>query len=100
MPLFSSYIRSPLCFSPAELRSLSYEMDHPVDEISHASNLKLRRDFLLERRRRLRIALAMVHPGANPDDEEARHTRLSKECRDMDAAIASVNAALVNLSTH
>jgi hypothetical protein len=98
MPVFSTYIRSPLCFSPSELRSLAYEMDHPVDEVSHAANLKLRRDFLIERRRRLRVALEMVHPGANPDDEEARHTRLSKECRDIDAAITSVNSALHTLN--
>jgi hypothetical protein len=93
-----AYTRSPLCFTPRELRHLSWELDHPTDDVSHMSNLCLRRDFLLEKRRRLNLAFSIVHgDAAHPNDEATRHTRLMKDRRDVDAALRSVTTALSNL---
>jgi hypothetical protein len=87
-------LRNPLSFTMAELLRLSHELDHPVDERSHTANLCLRRDFLMERQRRLYESFRISHPGFHHDDESVRHTRLSKDIRDTEAALRSVTVAI------
>jgi hypothetical protein len=87
-------LRNPLSFSMKELQRLAHELDHPTDERSHTANLVLRRDFLLERQRRLFVSFRLAHPGLHHDDESVRHTRIAKDVRDMDAALRAVTLAL------
>jgi hypothetical protein len=87
-------LRNPLSFTMAELLRLSHELDHPLDERSHTANLCLRRDFLMERQRRLFASFRISHPGLHYDDESVRHTRLAKDIRDVEAALRSVTVAL------
>jgi hypothetical protein len=89
--------RSPLGFSIDEMRRLSYELDHPQDRTSHAANLFLRRDYLVEQRRRLNASIGITRPGVSRDDETFRHTRLAKDLKTVDAALHSVNEALASL---
>jgi hypothetical protein len=91
-----SFSPSPLCFTPSELKRLSFELDHPVDDVSHTANLCLRRDFLNEKRRRLRAAIGILHPNGtpHPDDEATRHTRVARDVRSVDAALRTVTLAL------
>jgi hypothetical protein len=89
--------RSPLGFSIDEMRRLSYELDHPQDRRSHAANLQLRRDYLIEQKRRLNSSVGITRPGVSEDDETFRHTRLAKDIRTVDAALHSVNEALASL---
>jgi hypothetical protein len=92
-------MRSNLTFTVAEMKRLIYELDHPSDMVSHAANLSLRRDFLVEKKRRLNCAVSICKPGATQDDEAFRHTRLAKDIRDVDAALRSVNDALNKLGS-
>jgi DNA-directed RNA polymerase subunit L len=87
-------LRNPLSFTMAELLRLSHELDHPIDERSHTANLCLRRDYLMEKQRRLYASFRISHPGLHFDDESVRHTRIAKDLRDVEAALRSVSIAL------
>jgi hypothetical protein len=87
-------VRNPLNFTKAELLRLSHELDHPMDERSHLANLCLRRDFLMEKQRRLFASFHIAHPGLHHEDESVRHLRISKDLRDAEAALRSVTVAL------
>jgi hypothetical protein len=87
-------LRNPISFSMAELLRLAHELDHPVDEASHMANLRLRRDYLMEKQRRLFNSFRIAHPGLHHDDESVRHTRIAKDIRDVDAAVNSVLIAM------
>jgi hypothetical protein len=87
-------LRNPLSFTMAELLRLSHELDHPIDERSHTANLCLRRDYLMEKQRRLFSSFRISHPGLHYDDESVRHTRIAKDIRDVEAALRSVTVAL------
>jgi hypothetical protein len=89
--------RSPLSFSMNELRTLQYELDHPVDAQSHSANLSIRHDYLVEKRRRLVQSVRIVDPHASQDDETFRHTRLARDIRDADAALRTVQKAMSQL---
>jgi hypothetical protein len=86
--------RNPLNFTKAELLRLSHELDHPMDERSHLANLCLRRDFLMEKQRRLFASFHIAHPGLHHEDESVRHTRIARDIRDVNAALRSVTLAL------
>jgi hypothetical protein len=90
--------RSPLSFSQEEARQLIYELDHPLDPVSHAANLSIRRDYLVEKKRRLGASVCISYPGACQDDDAFRHTRLAKDIRNCDASIKIVNKALSELN--
>jgi hypothetical protein len=94
MPSGFHFARSPLSFSIDEMKRLAWELDHPQDAASHTANLMLRRDFLVEQRRRLNASIAISRPGVSRDDETFRHTRLAKDLRSVDAAFKSVTMAL------
>jgi hypothetical protein len=87
-------LRNPLNFTKAELLRLSHELDHPMDERSHLANLCLRRDFLMEKQRRLFASFHIAHPLSHHDDESVRHTRIAKDIRDVGASLRSVTLAL------
>jgi hypothetical protein len=87
-------LRNPVSFTMAELMRLAHELDHPVDERSHIANLCLRRDYLMEKQRRLFSSFRISHPGNHFDDESVRHTRIAKDIRDVAASLRSVTLAL------
>jgi hypothetical protein len=97
MPSKYHHARSPLSFSLDEMKRLAYELDHPSDTPSHTANLLLRRDFLVEQRRRLNAAVVITAPGASQEDDTFRHTRLAKDIRSIDAGLKNVTDALRNL---
>jgi hypothetical protein len=97
MPSRYHAARSPLGFSLDEMKRLSYELDHPSDALSHTANLLLRRDYLVEQRRRLHGAVIIAAPGASQEDETYRHTRLAKDIRSIDAGLKGVLDALRKL---
>jgi DNA-directed RNA polymerase subunit L len=87
-------VRNPLAFTMAELTRLSHELDHPLDERSHTANLCLRRDYLMEKQRRLFASFHIAHPGLHYEDESVRHMRIARDIREVEAALRSVTVAL------